>query len=164
MKISIVIFMAMCYTVSMKYRSLWLLPAVVFPYYVLIAVRLMRAGRFGVLYENAAPPVIFSSLGVWGAGLLCAIVWTVLSWRAKESSRSMLRTVCKAFFLQVPAYLVFFQACYIFPFTIMTIPIKTFYLPICTLAFFPIVLCAVIALIARFRKTNDRPAGERPLV
>ena len=148
----------------MKYRSLWLLPAVVFPYYVLIAVRLMRAGRFGVLYENAAPPVIISSLAVWGAGLLCAIVWTVLSWRAKESSWSMLRTVGKAFFLQVPAYLVFFQACFIFPFTIMTIPIKTFYLPICALAFFPIVLCAVIALIARFRKTNDRPAGERPLV
>lgn len=148
----------------MKYRWLWLLPSAVFPYYVLIAVRLMRAGRFGVMYENAAPPVIFSSLAVWGVGLLCAIVWTVLSWRAKESSRSMLRTVCKAFCGQVPAYLVFFQACFIFPFTIMTIPIKMFYLPICALAFFPIVLCAVIALIARLRKTNDRPAGERPLV
>ena len=46
----------------------------------------------------------------------------------------------------------------------MTIPIKTFYLPICALAFVPMLLCAVIALIARLRKTNDRPAGERPLV
>ncbi len=118
----------------MKYRWIWLLPAAYFPYHVLIAMRLLRSGRLGVLYENAAPPVVFSSLGVWICGFLGAIVWAVLSYRADDPAASSAKTVRNVKLAQIPAFLVFFQACFIFPFTIMTVPISVFYIPICLLA------------------------------
>jgi hypothetical protein len=88
--------------------------------------------------------------------MIAAIVWTVFSWQERDPARVMTRTSCIAFLAQVPAYLVYFQACYIFPFTIMTIPIKTFYLPVCGLALVPILLCAVAAWAARRREKKQR--------
>ena len=54
----------------MKKRFLWLIPAGYFPYHVLLWVRLMRRGVFGVLYENAAPKV----LGSFGVVYLTALI------------------------------------------------------------------------------------------
>ena len=135
----------------MKYRWIWLFPAVYFPYHVLIAMRLLRSGRFGILYENAAPPVVISSLAVWAAGMICAITWCVMSRGSQDPASFMAKTARNAFFAQIPAYLVYFQACFIFPFTIMTIPIKTFYLPICAMALVPMVICGIVCLAARKR-------------
>ena len=77
----------------MKPRDLWLLPAAVFPYWVLIVVRLMRKGVFGVLYENAAPPVLVSSGCVALAGILGSLVWIVVCVRRGSSARDMLKTM-----------------------------------------------------------------------
>ena len=120
----------------MKMRDLWLLPAAVFPYWVLIAVRLMRKGVFGVLYENAAPPVLGSSICVALASLLCSIVWIAVCVRGKSPAKDMLKTMLRVKCAQIPAFLLYFQASVIFPFSIMTIPISVFYLPICLLAVF----------------------------
>ena len=136
----------------MKYRWIWLFPAVYFPYHFLIAMRMLRSGKFGMMYENAAPPVLISSGAVWLCGVIAAVVWTVFSWQERDPAKVMTRTSSIAFFAQIPAYLVYFQACYIFPFTIMTIPIKTFYLPVCGLAIVPIVLCAIASWVARRRE------------
>ena len=135
----------------MKYRWIWLFPAVYFPYHVLIAMRLLRSGRFGILYENAAPPVVISAAVVWAAGLICAITWCVMSRGSQDPPGFMAKTVRNAFFAQIPAYLVYFQACFIFPFTIMTIPIKTFYLPVCAMALVPVIICGIVCLAARKR-------------
>ena len=135
----------------MKYRWIWLFPAVYFPYHVLIAMRMLRSGRFGMMYENAAPPVLISALVVWSAGLAGAVVWCVLSMERKDPAAFMAKTARIAFFAQIPAYLVYFQACFIFPFTIMTVPIKTFYIPICLLALVPMVVCGIVCLVARKR-------------
>ena len=135
----------------MKYRWIWLFPAVYFPYHVLFAMRLLRSGRFGMLYENAAPPVVISAAVVWAAGMIGAIAWCVLSRQGKDPVPFMKKTAGIAFFAQIPAYLIYFQACFIFPFTIMTIPIKTFYLPICGLALLPMILCGIVCLVARRR-------------
>ena len=120
----------------MKPRDLWLLPAAVFPYWVLIAVRLMRKGVFGVLYENAAPPVLISAAAVALAAILGSLVWIVVCVRRGSSARDMLKTMLRVKCAQIPAFLLYFQASYIFPFSIMTIPISVFYLPICLLAVF----------------------------
>ena len=135
----------------MKYRWIWLFPAVYFPYHVLFAMRLLRSGRFGMMYKNAAPPVIISALVVWGAGLAGAVAWCVLSMERKDPAAFMSKTASIAFFAQIPAYLVYFQACFIFPFTIMTIPIKTFYIPICLLSLVPMIICGIVCLAARRR-------------
>ena len=135
----------------MKNRWIWLFPAVYFPYHVLIAMRLLRSGRFGVLYENAALPVVVSALAVWAIGMICAITWCVLSRGSVDPAGFMAKTVRNAFFAQVPAYLLYLQACYIFPFTIMTIPIKTFYLPVCAMALVPMIICGIVCLAARKR-------------
>ena len=130
----------------MKPRDLWLLPAAVFPYWVLIAVRLMRKGVFGVLYENAAPPVLVSSGCVALAGILGSLVWIVVCVRRGSSARDMLKTMLRVKCAQIPAFLLYFQASVIFPFSIMTIPISVFYIPICLLAVFltGIGLCAAV--------------------
>ena len=146
----------------MKHRWIWLIPAVYFPYHVLFAVRMMRSGRFGMMYENAAPPVLISSGIVWLAGLICAIVWVVISRQEKDPAKVMAKTSRIAFLAQIPAYLVFFQACFIFPFTIMTIPIKTFYIPICLLAAVPMVLCIAAARIVRRKEKKLASQQEEP--
>ena len=130
----------------MKMRDLWLLPAAVFPYWMLIAVRLMRKGVFGVLYENAAPPVLVSSGCVALAGILGSLVWIVVCVRRGSSVRDMLKTMLRVKCAQIPAFLLYFQASVIFPFSIMTIPISVFYIPICLLAVFltGIGLCAAV--------------------
>ena len=130
----------------MKPRDLWLLPAAVFPYWVLVAVRLMRKGVFGVLYENAAPPVLISAAAVALAAILGSLVWIVLCVRRGSSARDMLKTMLRVKCAQIPAYLLYFQASVIFPFSIMTIPISVFYIPICLLAVFltGIGLCAAV--------------------
>ena len=69
----------------------------------------------------------------------------------KDPAAFMSKTTGIAFFAQIPAYLVYFQACFIFPFTIMTIPIKTFYIPVCLLALVPVVICGIVCLAARRR-------------
>lgn len=130
----------------MKPRDLWLLPAAVFPYWVLVAVRLMRKGVFGVLYENAAPPVLASSGCVALAAVLCSILWIVVCVRRGSSALDMLKPMLRVKCAQIPAYLLYFQASFIFPFSIMTIPISVFYIPICLLAVFltGIGLCAAV--------------------
>ena len=135
----------------MKYRWIWLLASVYFPYHVLIAMRFLRSGRFGMLYENAAPPVLISAAAVWAAGMICAIAWCILSVKEKDPAVFMAKTARIAFFAQIPAYLIYLQACYIFPFTIMTIPIRTFYLPICGLALAPMILCGIVCFAVRRR-------------
>lgn len=139
----------------MKYRWIWLFPAVYFPYHFLIAMRMLRSGKFGMMYENAAPPVLVSSGIVWLCGMITAIAWVAISLQERDPAKVMTRTGRIAFFAQIPAYLVYFQACYIFPFTIMTIPIKTFYLPVCGLALVPIVLCVIAAWAARRREKKQ---------
>ena len=134
-------------------RDLWLFPAAVFPYWVLIAVRLMRKGVFGVLYENAAPPVLVSSGCVALAGILGSLVWIVVCVRRGSSARDMLKTMLRAKCAQIPAYLLDFQASYIFPFSIMTIPISVFYLPICLLAVF-LMGIGLSAAVVRCRKED----------
>ena len=134
-------------------RDLWLFPAAVFPYWVLIAVRLMRKGVFGVLYENAAPPVLVSSGCVALAGILGSLVWIVVCVRRGSSARDMLKTMLRAKCAQIPAYLLYCQASYIFPFSIMTIPISVFYLPICLLAVF-LMGIGLSAAVVRCRKED----------
>ncbi|MBR5642187.1 MAG: hypothetical protein IKW92_08675 [Firmicutes bacterium] len=146
----------------MKYRWIWLFPAVYFPYHFLIAMRMLRSGKFGMMYENAAPPVLVSSGIVWLCGMITAIAWVAISLQERDPAKVMTRTGRIAFFAQIPAYLVYFQACFIFPFTIMTIPIKTFYLPVCGLALVPIILCAVAALAARRREKTQTMQQEDP--
>ena len=94
----------------------------------------MRRGVFGLLYENAVPPVLGSSASVALAAVVCSIVWIVACVRAKDPAKDMLRAVLRVKCAQIPAFLLYFQASYIFPYTIMTIPISVFYLPICLLA------------------------------
>lgn len=142
----------------MKIRRLWLLPAVAFPYCVLIAVRLMRSGCFGMLYENAAPKVLGFSAAVWLAGFAFALAWAIASVRAGDPAKDMLRTMRTMKLAQIPAYLVYLQACFIFPFTIMTVPISVFYLPICLLAV--IVIGAGLAgCVVRCRKEGAVSLG-----
>ena len=68
----------------MKKRFLWLIPAGYFPYHVLLWVRLMRRGVFGVLYENAAPKVLGSFGVVYLTALIGVLVWTIGSAVAKD--------------------------------------------------------------------------------
>ena len=142
----------------MKLRHLLLLPAAVFPYWVLIAVRLMRKGVFGVLYENAAPPVLVSSGCIALAAVLCSILWIIFCVRLDSSARDMLQAMLRVKCAQIPAYLLYFQASFIFPFSIMTIPISVFYIPICLLAVFltGIGLCAAVV---RCRKEDRMSLG-----
>ena len=88
----------------MKPRDLWLLPAAVFPYWVLIAVRLMRKGVFGVLYENAAPPVLISAAAVALAAILGSLVWIVVCVRRGSSARDMLKTMLRVMLRAVDAW------------------------------------------------------------
>ncbi len=135
----------LCYNAGMRHRWIWLLPAAYFPYHVLIAARMMRSGWFGLMYENAAPPVVFSSLGVWIAGFCGAVAWCMLSKRSHDPAILQTKTLRLVKFAQIPAYLIFFQACFIFPFTIMTIPISRFYIPICLLAILLTGMCGAVA-------------------
>ena len=66
----------------------------------------------------------------------------------------MLRAKCA----QIPAYLLYFQASYIFPFSIMTIPISVFYLPICLLAVF-LMGIGLSAAVVRCRKEGRVSIG-----
>ena len=129
----------------MKKRFLWLIPAGYFPYHVLLWVRLMRRGVFGVLYENAAPKVLGSFGVVYLTALIGVLVWTIGSAVAKDDPLLRVRTVRTLKLAQIPAYLLFLQACFIFPFSIMTIPISTFYIPLCLLAILLTGICGAAA-------------------
>ena len=143
----------------MNKRFLWLLPAGYFPYHVLLMAQLMRRGVFGVLYENAAPPVLFSSLAVFVCGFFGVTLWGILSTVRKDSAAVRAKTVRNLKLAQIPAFLLYFQACYIFPYTIMTIPIKTFYQPICLLAIFLTGLCGCIAAVSCRKEGHLRGLG-----
>ena len=141
----------------MKMRDLWLLPAAIFPYWVLIASHMMRRGVFGVLYENAVPPVLGSSICVALASLLCSIVWIAVCVRGKSPAKDMLKTVLRLKCAQIPAFLLYFQASFIFPYTIMTIPISVFYIPICLLA---VLLMGIGLSAAVVRCRKERRIGK----
>ena len=145
----------------MKIRCFWLFFAAYFPYHFLLAVHLMRSGLFGVLYENAAPPVILSSACVWLLGMIGAIVWGAFSVHKNDPARRMYRSVGILFALQIPAALIFLYTSFFASFTIMTIPVRRFYLPICAIAFAPTLIALVFALYAQSRRKKDSLTQEQ---
>ena len=148
----------------MKKRFLWLIPAGYFPYHVLLWVRLMRRGVFGVLYENAAPKVLGSFGVVYLTALIGVLAWTIGSAVAKDDPLLRVRTVRTLKLAQIPAYLLFLQACFIFPFSIMTIPISTFCIPLCLLAILLTVLVIlVIVLVVPFIVYVERGQRRIPI-